>query len=227
MNYGPIVQVNGVYVGAVAPLNNLLQQLTSHIGVAPTLNYVSSASLLDTMLYEAGCSGKSVNQCHLPNQNPQGQVRRDLSGVKSDYFTHTLPIQGINVLVNAINRRHASSLGEGGIGMDALGGAVNRVAADATAFVHRNALFSAQYSASWNANNPASVVAANRSWLNDTWQAMRPYASGGSYQNYVDPDLVDWQRAYYGTNLPRLQHVKAVYDPGNFFHFAQSILPIK
>ncbi len=222
----PVIQVNGVYVGDVAPLNTLLQQLTSRIGVAPMSRYVSSASLLGAMLYEAGCSGKTVGECHLPSQDPNGQVQRDTSGVKSDYFTTALPRQGIEALANAVARRHASStLGEGGIGIDAYGGAINRVAADATAFVHRNALFSAQYSASWNASDPASVVAANRSWLSNTWQAMRQYASGASYQNYVDPDLADWQHAYYGTNLSRLQHIKASYDPGNFFHFDQSIPP--
>ncbi len=222
----PIVQVNGVYVGDVAGLNPLLQQLTGQINTAPISNYVSGASLLDTMLYEAGCYGKTVAECHLPSQNPQGQVQRDTSAVKSDYFTGILPGQGITNLVQAIERRHASStLSEGGIGMDAYGGAINRVAADATAFVHRNAIFSAQYSASWNASDPSSVVAANRSWLTDTWQSMRPYASGQAYQNYVDPDLTDWQQAYYGSNLPRLRQIKATYDPNNFFHFAQSIPP--
>ncbi|GAC1305948.1 MAG: hypothetical protein NVSMB27_44480 [Ktedonobacteraceae bacterium] len=54
---------------------------------------------------------------------------------------------------------------------------------------------------------------------------MRQYASGAAYQNYIDPDLVNWQQAYYGTNLLRLQHIKAAYDPGNLFHFRQSILP--
>ncbi|MGZ6286439.1 MAG: FAD-binding oxidoreductase, partial [Ktedonobacterales bacterium] len=181
---GPIVRVNGVYVGSVASLNPLLQQLTSRISTAPTYSNVSGAGLLDTMLVEAGCYGKSVDECHLPSQNPQGQLSRDTFGAKSDYFTATLPRPAIDALVSAVARRQASSiLGEGGIGIDAFGGAINRVAPDATAFVHRNALFSAQYSASWNPNDPASVVAANHSWLTSTWQAMRQYASGAAYQN--------------------------------------------
>ncbi|HEU5227970.1 MAG TPA: FAD-binding oxidoreductase [Ktedonobacteraceae bacterium] len=222
----PIVLVNGVYVGGVAPLNTLLQQLTSQINAAPTSNYVSGATLLDAMLYEAGCSGKTIDQCHLPSQNPQGQVARDTSGVKSAYYTSPLPAQGINNLIAAISHRQSSPiLGDGGIGMDSYGGAINRVATDATAFAHRNALFSSQFSASWKASDPASVVTANRDWLNATWQSMSQYASGASYQNYVDPDLANWQEAYYGPNLPRLQHIKATYDPTNFFHFAQSITP--
>jgi FAD/FMN-containing dehydrogenase len=54
---------------------------------------------------------------------------------------------------------------------------------------------------------------------------MRQYASGAAYQNYIDPDLADWQHAYYGSNLSRLQRIKAAYDPGNLFHFPQSIPP--
>ena len=223
-NASPIVHVNGVYVGTEGPLDTLLAQLISKIGITPTYRYVASPGILATMLYEAGCYNKTVPQCHLPSQDPNGQLVRDTSAVKSHYYVNTLSSQGINTLINAINTRQASSMmGEGGIGMDAYGGAINRVASNATAFVHRNALFSSQFSASWNASDPSAVVAANRSWLNGTWQAMLPYATGTSYQNYVDPDLSDWQHAYYGANLARLQHVKATYDPGNLFHFAQSI----
>jgi hypothetical protein len=222
---GPVVLANGVYVGNVASLNSLLQQLISRVGVAPSSRYVSSAGLLDTMMDEAGCYGKTVSECHLPSENSQGQLQRVAYGAKSDFFTTQLPRQGIDNLVNAIANRQASTLGEGGIGLDASGGAINRVAADATAFVHRNALFSAQYTANWNAGDPSSIVAANNSWLDNTWQGMRPYASGAAYQNYIDPNLVSWQQAYYGSNLPRLQHIKAIYDAGNLFHFAQSIPP--
>jgi len=220
----PRARVNGVYVGEVASLDALLQQLIDQIGAPPASRYVSQTGLLDAMLVEANCEGQTVSECHLPSQDPQGQVPRVTAGARSDYFTSPLPRSGIDALVSAIEQRQTSALlGGGGIGIDAYGGAINRVAADATAFVHRSALFSAQYSANWNASDPAPVIAANQSWLADTWQAMRPYASGASYQNYIDPALADWQQAYYGANLARLQHVKALYDPGNLFQFDQSI----
>lgn len=223
---GPLVSVNGVYVGSADALNPFLQQLIDSVGSAPSGRYVFTDSLIDAMMAEAGCYGKSVEACHLPGQNPQGQVGRDTSKASSDYVNKALPRQAIEILVDSINKRQSSSnLSGGGIGMDAFGGAISRISADATAFVHRNALFSIQYTASWNANDNSSVVSANASWLKSTWQAMRPYVSGEAYQNYIDPDLADWKQAYYGANLARLQQVKKTYDPTNLFHFAQSIPP--
>jgi hypothetical protein len=43
--------------------------------------------------------------------------------------------------------------------------------------------------------------------------AMRTYASGEAYHNYADPDLADWQNAYYGRNYSALQCVKAAVNP--------------
>jgi FAD/FMN-containing dehydrogenase len=222
----PVARVNGVYVGDVADLSALLGQLSNQMGAAPSSSYVSEAGLLETMLIEANCGGQTVSECHLQSQNPQGQLARETFGARSDYYASPLPRQGINDLISAIGSRQASSeLGYGIIGLDACGGAINRVDPATTAFVHRDALFSAQYYANWNAGDPDTVVEANQAWLRDTWQAMRPYVSGEVYQNYLDPDLPNWLQAYYGSNLPRLQAVKAAYDPGNLFHFDQSIPP--
>jgi len=81
---------------------------------------------------------------------------------------------------------------------------------------HRSTLASVQ---SFAAGDAASA----RSWVNASRAALAPETSGAAYVNYIDPDLADWQRAYYGRNLPRLQRVKRRYDPHNLFHFAQSI----
>ncbi|GCE13532.1 FAD-binding oxidoreductase [Tengunoibacter tsumagoiensis] len=223
---GPLVRVNGVYVGDEATTNAQLQQLIDRIGSAPTSRYVWQSEVLDAMLYEAGCSNKSLAECRLPSMDPQGQLQREIDLAKADYFAQTLPRQAIQALVDAITtRQQISGFTGGGIGIDAYGGAINQVARNATAFVHRNALFSAQYTATWNPGDADDLVTANRSWLNNLWQAMRPYATGTSYQNYIDPDLKDWQQAYYGENLSHLRQVKKTYDPGNLFHFAQSIPP--
>jgi FAD/FMN-containing dehydrogenase len=51
---------------------------------------------------------------------------------------------------------------------------------------------------------------------------MAPYTTG-AYVNYIDADLSDWERAYYGPTLPRLKQVKTDYDPDDVFNGPQSI----
>jgi len=60
-------------------------------------------------------------------------------------------------------------------------------------------------------------------WLRGTHKAMDAYLRGAAYVNYIDPDLADWRRAYYGANADRLAKVKAAYDPGRLFRFPQAV----
>ncbi|MEU7868922.1 FAD-binding oxidoreductase [Dactylosporangium sp. NPDC049140] len=100
------------------------------------------------------------------------------------------------------------------------GGAVARVPADATAFVHRRALHYVSVIAQWPGDEE---TAANVAWIDGFARALRPHLTGEVYQNYADRDLEDWPAAYYGANYPRLQSVKAAYDPRDVFHHPQSI----
>jgi FAD/FMN-containing dehydrogenase len=69
-----------------------------------------------------------------------------------------------------------------------------------------------------------SGQAANR-WINGVWRALRRYASGQAYQNYIDPQLERWERAYYASNLERLRDIKSQVDPDFRFRFRQAIPP--
>ncbi|MGZ4386009.1 MAG: FAD-binding oxidoreductase [Gaiellaceae bacterium] len=207
--------------GGEAALRTLIQPLAST--GTPLHVATKTMSFLEAALHWAGCDGRAVAQCHL---TPRGSLGRSTFQAKSDYVGQALPQGAIDRLVKAIDARQASpQLGRGSILFDAYGGAVNRVAKSATAFVHRDQLFSMQYVAHWAPGAPAARIQANRQWLRAVHASLDPFVSGQAYQNYVDPELPDWPHAYYGSNLKRLRAVKRRYDPHNFFHFPQSIRP--
>ena len=91
--------------------------------------------------------------------------------------------------------------------------------------MHRNSLFLAQYSTSWNEGGSAAGAGRQHDWLRSFYASMRPWASGQCYQNYVDPDLKNWRQAYYGANYARLAQIKKTYDPAQVFQFPQGITP--
>jgi FAD/FMN-containing dehydrogenase len=222
----PSIQVGGTYLGGVGEASVELEKLYSAVGSDPSSPFLETTSWLHAMLVEAGCADLNVNECHLPTQNPAGELSRASEYAKSDFFTRPLSSQGIGTLlsgVESLQRVDGAAGGVGGIAFDALGGAVNRVAPGATAYVHRNALFQAQYTTGWTVGAASAGVARQHAWQRSFWQSMRPYASGQAYQNYVDRDLANWRQAYYGANYTRLTQVKAAYDPDRVFTFPQAV----
>jgi FAD/FMN-containing dehydrogenase len=226
----PSVSVGGTYLGSVSGAAALLDQLYTKAGSHPSSHFLSEPEpYLHAMMVEAGCGTYTVQACHLPSAAAGGKLYRVPQYAKSDYFTKPLSSTGIAALLRGVeNLRHVSgaSGGAGGVAFDALGGAVNRIAPAATAFVHRNALFGAQYTTNWNGSAGAGGAGAARqlAWLRSFWSSMRPYASGQAYQNYPDPDLENWRQAYYGANYSRLAAIKAKYDPDRLFTFPQALL---
>jgi hypothetical protein len=78
---------------------------------------------------------------------------------------------------------------------------------------------------SWIERRQQSGSGAANAWIKGVWRALRPSASGQAYQNYIDPQLPGWQRAYYAGNLPRLREIKQQLDPEFRFRFRQAIPP--
>ena len=142
----------------------------------------------DLQLRWAGCLHTGLAACHTAGTRPGGALARASFAAKSDCVS-------------------------GAILFDAYGGAINRVAPDATAFVHRRPVYCIQY---------LSCDGGGR-WLADTHAAMRRYVSGMAYQNYFDPELADWRHAYYGSNHPRLVAIRRRVDPEHRFNFPQAI----
>ncbi|MEY9928041.1 hypothetical protein ABH926_002675 [Catenulispora sp. GP43] len=111
-----------------------------------------------------------------------------------------------------------------GFAMFGLGGRINEIAPDATAFVHRRAAFILNAETTWADRDPRSVVRANLGWLDEFYDAIFPFGPPRhSYQNFPDPQLDDWRTAYYGQNYDRLVTVKQDYDPAGFFSYPQAI----
>lgn len=102
------------------------------------------------------------------------------------------------------------------------GGAFGRIGPSETAFGQRQAKFLLGMSAQWIDAAEGSVHIA---WTRSMWEAMRPYATGGYYLNYLDDEPPATIRAAFGTNYARLAEIKAKYDPNNFFSLNQNISP--
>jgi FAD/FMN-containing dehydrogenase len=221
---GPKVTVGGTYFGDPGDVEGLLELLYTAVGSAPSSHTIEQATYAHAMGVEAGCASLTTAQCHLPWQQADGQLSREAELAKSDFFTTPLSTSAIGVIVNAVERRRAlGGAGDGGIALDAFGGALNRPAPGETAFVHRDTLFLAQYTTTWATGTPSSVTDTHTSWLRGFYAALHPYASGQAYQNYLDADLGNWARAYYGANYPRLTQIKAEYDPDSLFRQPQGI----
>ncbi|MFD0974028.1 FAD-binding protein [Plantactinospora endophytica] len=118
------------------------------------------------------------------------------------------------------------------------GGKINTVPPGATATAHRDAAFLAALQGFWL--NPAED-SVHVGFLRDAYGALFASTGGypvpndqtdGCYVSAPDPDITDpainrsgvpWYRLYYKENYPRLQLVKARWDPNNFFRHSQSI----
>ncbi|MFJ6291730.1 FAD-binding oxidoreductase [Streptomyces griseoviridis] len=118
------------------------------------------------------------------------------------------------------------------------GGKINSVASGGTASAQRDSLFKGLFQSFWSdAGGDAANIGWTRAVYGDVFSSSGGYpvpgaATDGCYINYPDADITDpavnttgvpWHSLYYKGNYPRLQQVKAVYDPGNVFRHSQSI----
>jgi hypothetical protein len=196
----------------------------SAVGSAPDSRTVLTRPYPEAMLLEGGCAQLTLAQCHLTGTAPDGRLGRETYAAKSAIAAAPLSNAAIDAIVGGLEGLQAlPHAGAGSVLIDAMGGAIAQLAPDATAFPHRMAIAALQFIASWDASAPSAIADASVAWLRSVYARARPLISPGAYVNYADPDLTDWQQAYYGANYSQLQRVRATYDPEGLFAFAQAI----
>lgn len=102
------------------------------------------------------------------------------------------------------------------------GGAINRVASDATAFPDRDIMGNLLGAVQWrHGDDPSEHVR----WIKGFWSGIEPFTRG-FYTNDLEVDAsVASVNATYRGNYPRLVQIKNKYDPGNLFRLNANVQP--
>ncbi len=187
----------------------LANDIVSVVG-AMLAGEAETLALLGELVDRAGADPEAASYDHLPYR----EVKRSLAQEdaeprrrfgKSEYFRRPLPSAAIEALVGAF-------AGPGReVSFIPWGGAYNRVPAGATAFAHREERFLVEH-----------VAEASMQWPARSWASVHPWGSGRVYPNFPDPELDEWDEAYYASNRERLLRVKRAYDPQDVFRFPPS-----
>jgi hypothetical protein len=101
------------------------------------------------------------------------------------------------------------------------GGAIGRLAPDATAFPHRHSTHNMFAAVSWPLAADATPHVA---YIKKYWATLQPFTDG-YYTNEVGEEAQRFVDANYQGNLARLQAVKSKYDPSNLFRLNANVTP--
>lgn len=128
-----------------------------------------------------------------------------------------LPEEAIDIVVE-----RADSVPAPMLVFEHLGGAISRVAPDATAYRHRDAAFSFNLTPRWTDPEEDERYI---SWAREFHEAIAPYVTDSVAVNFLGQEGAERVSAAYGENYDRLVDVKDEYDPGNLFRVNQNIPP--
>lgn len=188
----PTVTVTGVWTGSKTGADASVDGFIRATGAKPL------AHTADQLTYGAAMSALA------------GKPQRVSEAATSSIGSAKLSDAQIDVLV-----RQAAAAGdvtgnlEGGVALDALGGAVVDVGAGDSAFPWRSALMTVQYTAVFaDGADPAPFDAYVRGFR----KAMRPAWGDAAYANYCDASITD-PSAYFGDNTARLHRIAEQADP--------------
>ncbi|MCS0637816.1 FAD-binding protein [Streptomyces sp. LP05-1] len=156
---------------------------------------------------------------------------------KSAYMRANFPVAQAAALYKHLTRTDIDNP-KINIQLTPYGGRTAAVGESDTAAPHRSAIFKMLWSVLWDdAADDAKYIAWTRQSYAETYAdtggvPVPNNVTDGCYINYPDADLNDpaynkssvpWSTLYFKGGYPRLQKVKAAYDPKNFFRHRQSV----
>ena len=142
-----------------------------------------------------------------------GSGARDAFAATSHIAYQPLDAHGVATLSERVAAT-PPGLKEAGVSIDALGGRVAELDPGDTAFVHRRARATVQYTATWEGTGRAGRASM---FVHGLRTAMTPVWGDHAYVNYADPTLRRPGPAYFGSNWARLRRVRTAYDPHRLF----------
>ena len=168
--------------------------------------------------------GTPIGDAVAPTPYVEAQQRLDLvyaKGARNYWKTHNFTDLTGSVIDGLVEMAGDLPTPQSDILISQVGGAINGVAQDATAYPHRDTAFVLCPGARWTDSADDTRCIA---WVRDGMDRLAAHASGGAYVNFIT-EADGGQPAAFGSNYDRLVEVKTRYDPGNLFRHNQNIRP--
>ena len=207
----PGLTVSGTWLGDAADLPAQLAPFLNAVG-KPTRDSSVRHSYRDAMMAFAGCSGIAISRC---TTAAGGALKRETFTGTSHVAYVVASDSGVKAILDAVARaKEVPALIEGGISLDALGGSVRDISVADTAFAHRAALMTVQYTATCA---DGAAIDPLQGWVRGFRAALEPTWANGAYVNYPDAAIHDSSTAYFAGNAPRLEKIARAFDPRGIF----------
>ena len=147
-----------------------------------------------------------------PNHRP--------TAVSRTMFVNSIDAEAARTIHNHLSR---PGTGMRAVQLRALGGAMARVPADATAYAHRSKPMLVNVAAFYQGDADREV---QRAWVAELANVIQP-RDNGAYVGFLSDDgHTRIRSAYPDGTWDRLARVKAMYDPTNLFRLNQNVLPM-
>jgi len=205
-------------------------------GLSSNTNFTGSSGIALLLCYSGSAAGaekllrtiRSVGKAMVDNLGPidyvalqrsgDGNERRAIGSYTKTGFVRKISPQLIDIVTSGLEENPERSTT---LGFQSAGGAIARVAADATAFPYRDIRATTILSADWPAtSDPEQHV----KWLRQFWAGIFPHTNGFYTNDAIEESQQQLDENYAG-NYPRLLKLKNRYDPTNLFRLNANVRP--